>query len=237
MNQETITTKDIEWDSPSKELLPAKEKATVVMAVNDGVYTLSSIEEQAKYAQFLIDKKLVSDTFKNASQLIIAIQFCKDLDLPNSALSNFYVVGGKPAIYGDVLVGLVMASGQVDDKKVEYFDSKGDTITRPKKRTKSEDRQEFGCEVSYKRKGHTSYVSATYTFDDKEDSKTTNPTWIKFWKDMLWRRAEVRAIKATFPDRLKGIEVVEYLEDANIKFDEKEKAKIATSIFSNEGEG
>lgn len=195
--------------------------------MDNGVYALNSANEQMTYAKYLIDNKLVSDTFKNPAQLLIAIQLCKDLSLPNSALSCFYVVGGKPAIYGDVLIGLVMGSGLIEGKAVTYFDEAGEAIKRPKKGTKV-----FGCEVTYTRKGFKTEVGAFYTMDDKEASKTTNPTWIKYSTDMLWRRADVRAIKMIAPDAMKGIEVVEYLEDAQANLDMKEKAKLATQTFS-----
>lgn len=206
------------------------------MAVEGGVYTLSTVGEQMTYAQWLIDKRLVSETFKTPAQLVVAIQLCKDLDLPNSALSCFYVVGGKPAIFGDVLIGLVMGSGLVEDKNVSWFDADGALIERPKKRKDKDHDPVFGCEVGYKRKGHSTWLAATYTLDDKEDSKTVNPTWVKFWKDMLWRRADVRAIKALFPDCLKGIEVVEYLEDVPAKIlkgDTSDRARKLTEKFSD----
>lgn len=217
---------------PTKEI----QKAKTGMEFAEGNYKLDTINDQMSYAQWMIDKKLVSDTFKTPAQLVVAIQLCKDLELPNSALSCFYVVGGKPAIFGDVLIGLVMGSGLVEDKKVGWFDDKGDLIARPKKRESRDKDPVFGCEVEYKRKGFTSYVTGYYTLDDKDDSKTTNPTWIKYWKDMLWRRADVRAIKALFPDAMKGIEVAEYLEDADgiksLKNATADKARELTEKFS-----
>lgn len=198
------------------------------MEMDNGVYSLNSAHEQLTYAKYLIDNQLVSNTFTKPSQLLIAIQLCKDLQLPNSALANFYVIGGKPAIYGDVLIGLVMGSGVIEGKKVSYFDEAGETIKRPKK-----GQVIFGCEVEYKRRGFDEYVGAFYTMDDKASSKTTNPTWIKYGVDMLWRRADVRAIKMIAPDTLKGIEVAEYLEDITDPTI-KEKAKIATHVFSDQ---
>lgn len=228
MSTETITTAEVSWDDPKEEArqAPVIHKGSTVMAVQNGVYTLESVEEQAKYAQFLIDKKLVSDTFKTSAQLIIAIQFCKDLNLPNSALSNFYVINGRPAVYGDTLIGLVMGSGLVADKKITWFDEEGKEIKLPKKGTKY-----FGCMVEYKRASHASYVPGVYTLDDKDIAKPTNPVWIKFWKDMIWRRADIRAVKALFPDALRGIEVADYLEDAQTKLDNVDRARVATNDF------
>lgn len=206
------------------------------MAVENGVYALNSVSEQMTYAQWLIDKRLVSETFKNAAQLVVAIQLCKDLDLPNSALSCFYVVGNKPAIFGDVLIGLVMGSGLIEGKRVSFFDESGELILRPKK-----GQSIFGCEVYYKRKGYNLEVGAFYTMDDKDTSRTTNGVWSKHPTDMLWRRADVRAIKMIAPDAIKGIEVVEYLEDKDIiltkatkSTDASDKARMLTETFSQE---
>jgi hypothetical protein len=201
------------------------------LPMENGNYSLTSIGEQMTYAQWLIDKKLVSNTFTTSAQLVVAIQLCKDLGLPNSALSCFYVIGGKPAIYGDVLIGLVMGSGQITGKRVSYFDESGETIVRPKK-----GQEILGCEVFYKRKDMEGEVGAFYTLDDKEKSKTTNPTWLKYETDMLWRRADVRAIKMIAPDTMKGIEVVEYLEDAENsgKKGVKNLADELTKTFSGE---
>lgn len=192
------------------------KEASAPMMFENGNYKLDTIKDQAMYAQWLIDKELVSDTFKNPSQLIVAIQLCKDLGLPNSALSNFYVVKGRPAIFGDVLIGLVM--DKVKKKEVVFFDESGVEIKLPKK-----GQIFFGCAVTYERKEIAGSVTGVYTMDDKEISKTTNPTWIKYAKDMLWRRADVRAIKMLFPDSFKGIEVVDYLEDA---FENKKTTRV-----------
>lgn len=209
------------------------QKPKTGMEMKEGNYSLNTIGEQMTYAQWLIDKKLVSETFKNPAQLVVAIQLCKDLDLPNSALSCFYVVGGKAAIFGDVLIGLVMGSNKVADKKIEWFGEDGVIIDIPKKGQKF-----FGCKVSYKRIGFESYVSGIYTLDDKEASRSTNPTWAKFEKDLLWRRADVRAVKAVFPDTMKGIETVEYLQDSDgiktLKSSTADKARELTEKFSEE---
>jgi hypothetical protein len=197
------------------------------MQVQDGNYTLSTVEDQMKYAQFLMDKRLVSNTFKEPSQLIVAIQLCKDLGLPNSCLKDFYVIGGRPAIYGDTFVALALGSGVVQDHKVVFFDEEGVVIDMPKKGKKY-----FGCKVSIKRKGSDSYIDATYTFDDKENARNNNENFIKYPIDMLFRRAMGRAVKWACADAIRGVELADYAEDAERKLEEKDKADLATKEFS-----
>lgn len=203
METETGRTESVE----TKKSVQVEKKSQMQVS-EDGIYLLNTLSNQMDYAQWLIDKRMVSDTFKTSSQLMVAIQLCKTLKLPLTALSCFYVVGGKPAVYGDVLIGLILSSGLVCDKTVFFFDKDGETINRPKK-----GQEIFGCEVNYKRVGFDSFVSAFYTMDDKEESATTNPVWRKYHIDMLFRRADIRAIKMLFPDAMRGLEVAEYLQD------------------------
>lgn len=190
------------------ETIPAKT-GSIPMELSNGVYVLNSIEDQIKYAKYLIANRLVSETFKSESQLIVAIQLCKDLGLPISCLKDFYVVGGKPAIYGDTFVALALGSGQVEELDVEFYDDKGDSLNIPKKGVRP-----FSCVVSGKRKGSSKNISISYSMDDRDDSRSANPNWQKFPKDMLYRRAMGRLIKWVFADVIRGIEMLDYAEES-----------------------
>lgn len=199
------------------------------LEMDEGNYTLNSMPEQLAYAQYLMDNLLVSDSFKKPSQLILAIQACKDLGLPNSALKDFYVVGGKPAIYGDTYLGLMHSSGLLDEFHVSFFDPEGITIDRPKK-----GQVYFGCEIHAKRKGYAEGCVIHFTLDDRDLSKTTNPTWVKFPRDMLFRRCAGRVAKWITPDAIRGLYFGDELEDMGpSKEDDKTNAAIATSVFSS----
>lgn len=201
------------------------------LTVNEqGQLLLGNLEEQGKYASYLIANKLVSDTFKTPAQLIVAMQALKDLNLPTSCLKDFYVIGGKPAIYGDTFVALALGSGMIQDHTVEFFDEQGNKISIPKKGI-----YPFSCLVTILRKGSTKTVEAFYSMDDKEISNNNNPTWKKHPTDMLFRRAMTRAIKFACPDAVRGIEVSDYLEE-NPKVIDSEKAKAITEIFSDQTE-
>lgn len=194
----------------------------------NGTFALSNMEDQKNYASYLIAQGLVSDTFKKPSQLIQSIQMAKDLGLPMSCLKDFYVIGGRPAIYGDTFVALALGSGLISEHKVVFFDEEGNELKRPKKGSSI-----FGCEVSIKRKGSSEFVTAFYTLDDKEKAKASNPNWYKFPTDMLFRRAMTRAIKFACADAVRGIEIADYAEEANYKETEKEKAQEATRVFND----
>lgn len=204
-----------------------KEERKGFELTSDGTFALISIEDQKRYAEFLMAQELVSNTFKTSSQLIVAIQLAKDLNLPMSCLKDFYVIGGRPAIYGDTFVALALGSGVISEHFVEFYDELGERIVVPKKGQKP-----FSCKVGIKRKGSSIFVEAFYSLDDKDQSKSSNPNWYKFPTDMLFRRAIGRAIKFACADAVRGIELIDYAEDVNHKESEKEKADIATQVFS-----
>lgn len=208
-------------ETNEKQVEVKQQKSLEVTA--DGTFALSNLEDQKNYASYLITQGLVSDTFKKPSQLIQSIQMAKDLGLPMSCLKDFYVIGGRPAIYGDTFVALALGSGLIAEHKVLFFDEEGNELKRPKKGASI-----FGCEVSIKRKGSNEFVTAFYTLDDKEKAKASNPNWNKFPTDMLFRRAMTRAIKFACADAVRGIEIADYAEEANHKESELEKVKEIT---------
>ena len=174
--------------------------------VENGNYVLNTVQDQLAFANYLMNQGLVSDTFKKPSQLVLAIQACKDLGLPNSCLKDFYVIGGRPAIYGDTFLALMHGSGLVEEFIVSFFDETGETIGLPKK-----GQVYFGCAIEVKRKGAKKESLITYTMDDKELSRNNNPTWNKSQRDMLFRRAAGRVAKWIFADAIRGIEMGDYL--------------------------
>ena len=179
------------------------------MQVVGGIYTLDTIEEQLKYANFLIGKKLVSDTFKDPAQLMVAIQLCKDLKLPNSCLKDFYVIGGKPAIFGDTFVALALGSGVIEEYSIDFYDEDGELCNIPRKGKKV-----FSCVITGRRKGSSKDSEISYSMDDKTTSRNTNPNFEKHPRDMLFRRSMGRFIKWICADAIRGIEMVDYAEES-----------------------
>jgi len=208
-----------------KKLTPETKKGLEMI---DGNYTLNSMGEQLAYAQYLMDNLLVSDSFKKASQLVIAIQTIKEFGLPSSSLKDFYVLKGKVAIFGDTYLGLMHSSGYLEEFQVTFFDEVGNLIERPKK-----GQVFFGCEIYAKRKGHDCGSRISFTMDDKTLSGTTNETWNKHPRDMLFRRCAGRVAKWLTPDAIRGLYFGDEMEDYNDKTSDKEAASLATQVFSS----
>lgn len=179
------------------------------MKVINGVYSLNTVDEQMKYASFMISKRLVSDTFKEPAQLMVAIQLCKDLNLPNSCLKDFYVIGGKPAIFGDTFVALALGSGVIAEHQINFYDESGSDISLPKKGDKL-----FSCVVTGRRNGSSLTSSISFSMDDLASSGNNNPNFKKHPRDMLYRRAMGRFIKWICADAIRGVEMADYAEES-----------------------
>lgn len=179
------------------------------MEVVNGVYSLNTVDEQMKYASFMISKRLVSDTFKEPAQLMVAIQLCKDLGLPNSCLKDFYVIGGKPAIFGDTFVALALGSGVIAEHQINFYDESGEDISLPRKGDKL-----FSCVVTGRRSGSSLTSSISFSMDDLASSGNNNPNFKKHPRDMLYRRAMGRFIKWICADAIRGVEMADYAEES-----------------------
>lgn len=174
-----------------------------------GSLALGSVREQLSYAKKLIDSQLISSTFKKPEQVFAAFQFLKSANLPPHLINGMYVVNGKPCLYGNEFVAMAQKAGLMSFIDVVWFDKDGEEIKRPK-----EGVEYFGCEVILGRKGVENRLKTFFTMDDKKKAGLTNPTWGKYPKDMLMRRALAMGIKILFADCLNGIEIYEAMEEA-----------------------
>lgn len=119
---------------------------------------------------------------------------------PLDAVNSIAVINGRPSMWGDALLGLVMGSGLVLDFKEEV--------------TGSGDNMEAVCTVH--RKGLASPAVRTFSVEDAKRAslwKKAGP-WTQYPKRMLQLRARAFALRDTFPDILRGIhsreEVMDY---------------------------
>lgn len=173
-----------------------------------GSLQLSTIEEQSRFAKMLIDKRLISETFKDPSQVILAIQTCKALNLsPIIGLKMMYVVGGKAALYGDGPLSLIQSSGQLESIEEFYFNEKFEKICFDNKNLKDE---VYGACCRMKRKGDPVIYETTFTKEDRKKAMLNSPVWGKYERDMMKYRARGANSKAKFPDILNGLEIAEY---------------------------
>ena len=179
-----------------------------VFELQNGEFKLDSFQDQLNFANLLIQKRLVSETFKEPAQLVIAIQACKSLGLnPITGLKMFYVVGGKPALYGDGPLSLIQSSGKLDSLEEFFIDDKGEKICLENKNLNAE---VFGAVCRMKRKGDPTTQEDFFTEVDRKNAMLNSPVWSKYKRNMMRYRVRAMCAKSKFADVLNGLEIAEY---------------------------
>lgn len=163
-----------------------------------GQFDLSpqTFEQALTFSQYLADSDLVPKDFKGKpGNCLIAMQWGSELGLkPLQSLQNLAVINGRPALWGDAVIALVLAS-----PVCEYV-------------TEDDDGKTAYCRV--KRKGGPEQVRS-FSMDDavKAGLAGKQGPWTQYPKRMRQMRARAFALRDVFPDVLRGMPVAEELQD------------------------
>lgn len=195
---------------------PIAKKAPLSVA-QDGSFELRSLQDQTAFAARLIAEKMVSDTFKTASQLVIGFQYAKSLKLdPILAVRLMYVVNGRPCLYGEGPLSLCQRSGLVEKIEEFYLNEKMDRISVENKNLKD---AAFASVTRIWRKGDSLPQEDFFTLEDLaragvnlgKDGKKKD-VWDKWERLMLRYKARTMALRSKFADVIAGIPIAEYDE-------------------------
>lgn len=133
---------------------------------------------------------------------------------PVAAISNIMVVNGRPSIWGDGLIALIQASRQV-----EYFKEwiEGDALT-----------DDWTAYTEIKRKGQEEPYKGSFSWKQAQKARLTGKAgpWLSYPDRMLQVRARSWAVRDGFADVLKGLSVVEEVQDLP-----KEKEEVETDFL------
>lgn len=160
--------------------------------------TPTTFAEAKEYAATLSKTQLVPKQYYNRpDDTLVAIQIGSELGLkPLQALQNIAVINGKPSIYGDALMALVLSHPDCEDI-VEEFDN--ETMTAK-------------CTVV--RKGHKAYT-VKFSKQDAMDAGLWGKIgpWKTYAKRMLQMRARGFAVRDKFADAIGGLITAEEAQD------------------------
>jgi hypothetical protein len=167
-------------------------KKAVVLAGNRGL-TFSDMESMWRFCMAVVN----SGTFKEINTpevALIRLQAGLELGLtPIWSLTNILVTNGRPSVWGDALLGLVLQHAECQDV-IETFEGTGDELTAI-------------CEVH--RRGRLP-VKRTFSVNDaKRAGLHGKNVHNAYPKRMLQMRARSWACRDAFADALRGLAVVE----------------------------
>ena len=157
-----------------------------------------NLQEAMEFAGHLADSSIVPKDFMGKpGNVLVAIQWGMELGLkPMQAMQNIAVINGRPSLWGDAVLALVLASPACE--YVNEYEENGTAV----------------CVV--KRRGHDEHVER---FGDADAQKAglfgKSGPWTQYPKRMKKMRARAFALRDKFADVLKGIPVTEELQDYN----------------------
>jgi len=157
--------------------------------------------EEAKSIAILISESgmVPKDYEGRGDAVLVAIQMGQEVGLqPMQALQNIAVINGRPSIWGDAALAIVMKHPHFIDI-IEDFSEDGDMAR---------------CTI--KRKGRSDVVRTFSKLDaDKAGlwSRKAPSPWATYPARMLQMRARGFAIRDSFPDAMKGLSVAEESQD------------------------
>lgn len=191
----------------STELAKTDAKPKVMeIAVGSRGVQLRTYEDAWRFSQAVIQSDLAPSSFKTAQQVLVAIQYGAEVGFPPmQALQSIAVINGRACLWGDALPALVRNSGECEYIK-EWIEGDGD------KRTAH-------CET--KRKGESEPCHKTFSVADAKaaglwmkKSPSGKPTpWVHYPDRMLAMRARSWALRDTFADAMRGLQIREEVED------------------------
>lgn len=162
------------------------------------------IEEAERYSKYIIRSKWAPKDWTEAD-VFIAVQHGLELGIhPLQAIQGMAVINGRPSIYGDLLLAVVLRSGLVE----EWFE-------RPAKEALAKGEGYFRI----KRKDNPHPIEVYFTQADATKAGLWGKTgpWTSYPGRMLQMRARSWALRDGFADILKGMAVVEEARDIEVE--------------------
>lgn len=179
----------------------------------------TTVEEGWRLAEMMAKSQLVPKAYRGehaVADIMVAVQLGAELGLaPMQALQSIAVINGRPGLWGDGLLGVIMASALYQDHD-ECFDVSeirreirdGLTLDELKLDTTA-------AIVTFWRHGKPTPTTRRFSVGQARKARllTKDGPWQEYPDRMLHMRARSWAARDTFPDLLRGLRAAEELLD------------------------
>jgi hypothetical protein len=174
-------------------------RAQVTIGARPEAMVPTTLESVWRLSELVAASGMAPKDMKQPEQIAVAILHGMEVGMtPMTALQSIAVVNGRPSVWGDGAIGLVRASGQLEEFE-EGLNGEGDK------------RVAF-CRV--KRRGEKT-LERTFSWDDAKKAGLTSKTgpWQNYPNRMLVLRARAFTLRDAFADILRGLSIREEQED------------------------
>lgn len=199
IENEEVTEVHTVVDEPGK---PENKTLAVagVMGVAPRAIVPRDVDEAWRYAGMIMAARMAPPSYKSQSEVLIGIVKGLELNMtPLTALSAICVINNRPTVWGDGAVGLLWASGKVEDFK-EWEEEVDGIMTA-------------FCEIT--RKGSPTPIKRSFSQADAMAAglATKKGPWTEYPRRMRQMRARAWAIRDGFADVLTGLAITEEVLD------------------------
>lgn len=206
---------DIKPAETAEEVVTNNTKAITVSANDSGMLVGKSLDEQWRLAKFYTSSGLLPSHYNKPEKVLTAMQFCYELGLrPLTGMRQIAIINGNPAMFGDLPLSLVLASGKAEYVREYLVDAKGEKICAANKNLMAKPE---GAVCVSKRKGDTEERETVFTRMDAQAAGLLGKSgpWKQYEKRMLQMRARSQNLKDQFADVLSGVAIAEYDHNAD----------------------
>ena len=180
-------------------------KKETAISTNDRGLQLRSLEDMWRFAQYVVNSGFApkGDT---AEAIVVKFQMGAELGVtPMQAIQNIAVINGRPSVWGDIVPGLVEASGKQEYGYAERIGQRNPDGTYP---------DTYGYRYVTKRRGRAEY-SYTFTVADAKKAKLWGKEgpWTFYPDRMLLNRPRTFCLRDVYPDVIRGLLTVDESRD------------------------
>ena len=196
------------------QALATVERKAPLKAAGGGVQSIipQDAEQAFRMAQLIFQSGMAPKDMQSPEKIVTAIIAGMEIGLkPFQSVQSFAVVNGRPVIWGDTALGLVQASGWLEDFE-ETLDGEGDAMVAT-------------CRA--KRTDRKSEIVRLFSVAKAKKAGLWGKSgpWSQYPERMLQLRARAFALRDGFPDVLKGIGIHEEVADYSGPASERQAAE------------
>jgi hypothetical protein len=211
MNTELVTLqKELTIAKQQNEINELRYKLQITQAeksskLEDSLFSPALYEHYQKVAMMMSKSEIVPNSYRGKpADIFIAMEMGYQLGFPIAqSLQDIAVINGRPCLWGDGLLALVLSHPDCEGVNEEpLVSNNGDVV---------------GYKCTVKRKGFEPREQI-FTLKDAQAAgllKKVGP-WTQYPKRMLQMRARAFALRDVFGDALRGFKVAEEQQDAAI---------------------
>lgn len=192
-------------DATQEAAIVPQRVAAAIPMTKRGV-ALQTFEDMVRFCKYAVASRLAPKGVDSVEAAVICLQFGMELGLTTTqALQNVMVVNGRPALWGDAVLGLCMNHAEFDFAAwKESVSGAGDNMTAT-------------CQCKRKSNPHARVQTFSVADAKRGGLWGKQGPWTNYPQRMLQMRARSWALRDEFPDVLKGIAIAEEAEDYDVK--------------------